>query len=359
MDNIYDYIDNYGAKSFKEEPLNDIDLMVFSAISYVDFSGIMDYSSAKVSLNDLAELYFLSHNKKEVKHNILGVAEGIKILKYIVNTRRYRFLKVYNYNCIYTDEEQFSGIFIDVTKHLTVVAFTGTNELVSGWREDANLAYSFPVPAQKDAINMINSHIHLFSHRRYVFTGHSKGGNLALAAGMYLKPYKRFRLKQIVSLDGPGLRLEQKNSKQYKKIDKRYKLIIPNSSIVGLLLEHKDQYTVIKSSKNGVMAHHLIYWEINENELVPSELNNFAIKCEKAIKGWFGKYDDETIKNFWIDLFDIFQEAGIDNLLDLKYLKIKKVLGCLKATKNIDESTKKMISTFIKDVVNIFMGDND
>lgn len=359
MDNIFDYLDNYGSSSFREVPLNNVDLAIFSSISYVDFGGIIDQGHTKISLGDAAELYFMSHNKKDIKQNIMGVLGGIKILKEIMNLRRYRFLKLYNYEYICKSNEQFSAMFIDIDHHKSVVVFEGTDETVSGWFEDCELAYKFPVASHVDANNYVNKHIHFVSHRKYIFTGHSKGGNTALVAGMYLNRYKQFRLKKIVSLDGPGLRSKEKNSKLYKRINKKYNLIVPDHSLVGMILNNKDIPIVVKSTKKGLTAHHLHTWMITDTDFTKSELSNYSKKIKKVIDGFIAKYSDIELEEFVKNLFQVFECAEVDTLVDIKIAKIKKIFACLKATKTINEDSRAMISEFLTSLVNVIFEKNE
>ena len=44
----------------------------------------------------------------------------------------------------------------NITKNLSYIAFEGTDQLISGWKEDLKMAYKFPVLAHEYAINYIN-----------------------------------------------------------------------------------------------------------------------------------------------------------------------------------------------------------
>ena len=40
--------------------------------------------------------------------------------------------------------------------NLTYIAFRGTDDTLTGWKEDFNMAYKCPVPAQKMAVKYFN-----------------------------------------------------------------------------------------------------------------------------------------------------------------------------------------------------------
>ena len=94
------------------------------------------------------------------------------------------------------------------------ISFEGTDKHISSFREDANLACIYPVPSQTEAINYVNKNIKLFGPK-VIIGGHSKGGNLALISGMYMKKYKQHKILKIYSNDGPSIR-----KKEFESIEK-------------------------------------------------------------------------------------------------------------------------------------------
>ena len=59
--NINDYIYYYGEYTFKEKPFNEIDNVIFSLISYVDFNGILSKNKQnKLTLENASNIYFLN-----------------------------------------------------------------------------------------------------------------------------------------------------------------------------------------------------------------------------------------------------------------------------------------------------------
>ena len=153
-----------------------------------------------------------------------------------------------------------------VNKKFIYVSYEGTDHLLSGWKEDFELAYKFPIESQKYAIEYLNKTIGFFD-KNIVIGGHSKGGNLALVASMYAKKSIKKKIIKIYSNDGPGLRKKEIESKEYKSIEEKYIHIIPNYSVVGLLLRHTSNYKVIKSTRKDLMAHSIMTWQINNTEL--------------------------------------------------------------------------------------------
>ena len=92
--------------------------------------------------------------------------------------------------------------------------------------------------------------------------GHSKGGNLAVFAAMRVDKYIQERIIKIFNLDGPGFNRKMISIEGYERIKSRIFTFLPQSSVVGLLLEHVDDYKVVKSTNSGPMQHDVFSWEV-------------------------------------------------------------------------------------------------
>ncbi len=345
MGTIQSYIKKYGHLNFQELEFNDVDNVILAVISYLDFDGIIDVFK-KVTISSAANSFFNKYSMKEIHRNIISVKNAAKVLELIKDTNRYGNLVLYNYiyKCNY--EKQFSAMFIDIDENLTYISFEGTDDKLSGWLEDGALSYQFPIPAQRDAIKYINHNISIFSHRKYILGGHSKGGNLALVAGMYANPLVRRKITKIISNDGPGLRLKELESRKYQKIEKIYDLIVPEYSVVGLLLHHKEPMHVISASKKGLMAHDAGCWGVAGSNLQSATLSNFSKKVDKLIKKWLENYNDEDRKNFMMNIAFILESAGITSLLDIKASMISSLIKIVKESSKLDKKSKDIILDF-------------
>lgn len=349
MSNIVNYINRYGHLTFDELKFNELDELILGVISYVDFDGILENNKyEKVKLSDAANMLFKKYKMKELMDNMSGVTAAIKIFDYIKNENRYKDLYLYNYAYKCDSNKQFSAVFIDISKSLTYISFEGTDDLVSGWKEDCEMTYNFPIPAQKEAIKYVNRSIPLFTNRRYILGGHSKGGNLACVAAMYINPLLKSRIKRIVSYDGPGLRPEQLNSKNYKSIESKLELVVPNTSIIGMLLNHTVDFKVVSSTKSGIAGHNVIYWETDETKFVLSSLSEGSKRIDDLVYEWLNKYTDKELEHFVNEMFDVLARAGVDSLMEIKIKNLPILLKILEESKKLDNETRKVIKSLFQ-----------
>ena len=264
MGSIFDYVNKYGDYSFEEKEFNDCDNLVLCALFYLDFTNT-SLNNSNNRLEIIGIEYLSNTNFKDISKKGMAQRNAYILLKLLITKTRYKYIVLSDYIYDTSRTKQFGAITFKLTNKLSYICFEGTDELVSGWREDGELACKFPVESQVSAIEYVNKHITLFGPN-IIIGGHSKGGNLALISAMYTKKYKQFKIKKVYSNDGPGLRRKEFESKEYKNIKKKYVHIVPENSVVGVLLRN-DMYTVIKSSKKSIMSHNIHTWLLEDDKI--------------------------------------------------------------------------------------------
>lgn len=344
------YIENYGHMSFKEKPLNDVDKLILSNLSYVEFSGIISKGSFhKKSLYEAGVEFF--KNKNDQGKKILAIKGGIKLLKTMYQTVRYKDLLLFNYENYFSSEEQFSALSIEIEPRLIYVSFEGTDDLVIGWKEDFEMCYKFPVKSQRSAINYLNAHF-TFKDCKLILGGHSKGGNLALASAMYANFIVRNKIVKIYSYDGPGLLKEELNSNRFKKIEDRFTHIVPSNSVVGLMLYSK-KYKVIQTNHVGVISHYALNWQVDNQNIIPDKLKKSSIELKDKMDRWLDKYNKEEKQKFVEEIFEIFNRRGINSLMQITN-KPTILLKILNDASKVDVKSSSMFKEFIEMVRKFF-----
>ena len=77
--------------------------------------------------------------------------------------------------------------------------------------------------------------------------GHSKGGNFAVYASAFCDKKVQDRIVKVYTNDGPGFRHEVMSREGYKNILPKVMSIIPDTSIIGMLLTSSVDHIVVKS----------------------------------------------------------------------------------------------------------------
>ena len=345
---IYDYINKYGKYTFEEKEFNEVDCVIFSFLGYADMENILNKASRK-TIHEIGEELLKLHRNKD--KNIIATREAIKLFIAMKDVDRYKDCLVYNYDYVGNFDLQFGVFSIEYQKNKVYVVFEGTDQLFSGWIEDFMLSCEFPTISHRKAINYLNKY-YTFSNKELIVGGHSKGGNLALVAGMYANFIVRNKIKLICNADGPGLLDKQFYSARYNDIGDKYIHIMPESSYIGLFLNHSHD-RIVKASNKGVLSHAANFWVVEEDHFVDSVLNPMSQKLDIRLSDWLNKYNNETKFNFVSNLDMLLRRANVSSALEL-VSKNTKLFRLLREANDIDEETKKQINELLSIVIDCF-----
>ncbi len=167
-------------------------------------------------------------------------------------------------NCIEIIDEdiemQFSAMTLELDNHTAYIAFRGTDDHIVGWKEDFKMSFMDVVPAQKKALDYVNAVAS--KYRNIYIGGHSKGGNLAVYSAVFADKRVKNKIVAVFNNDGPGFKQRLLSTPEYLDITDRIITLVPQSSVVGMLLEHEESYSVVRSTQKGVLQHDGFSWEV-------------------------------------------------------------------------------------------------
>lgn len=344
MSSLIDYIHRYGGISFSKKRFNDVDNVILSLIAYIDFSKLGAEGSKGVKLGDALTQYVKAHTQKEVSHYGLAQKESYPVAQAIVEAPRFADITISDYVYLADSDTQFGAMTFHVTKHLDYICFEGTDHTIGGWKEDALLACHYPVSSHVLGAEYLKKHIKL-SSPAVILGGHSKGGNTALVSALLTTPMRRKKIRLIYSNDGPGLRKRELESAEYKLIRDKYKHIVPQNSIVGMLLRQDDHF-VVRSNQVGVFAHIPSSWEVIDDKFRRSVLTAQAEALNKSLIEWLDKHSDEERLTLVNECFDFLYKNNIDATMDFR--DPKKVVKAIRNINNVPEDTRKLVLDVLK-----------
>lgn len=351
MKTIHDYIKEYGKYTFLEKEFNEVDNVILSLLSYVDFNKIVPgIGDGKITLEEASRMFYMMNTKKEIDYNITSVRNASHLLGELAESIRFKDLLLYNYEYKVTFDMQFGALCIKLPDKSVYISFEGTDGYVSGWKEDFMFTYQFPTSAQIYARDYLNMVVGFFSPKVYV-GGHSKGGNLAIVSSMYCKKRVYHKIKKIYNNDGPGLRKEEFSSKQYNKIREKLHTLVPRESFIGMLLHNHDDYFVVDSKNKKFLQHDALSWIVEGDHFKKTELSSFSKKMKEGILKWLDNHDDKQKEKFTNALFSILAKAEIHDLSEIKKAKLNSIIKIIKETKNLDKKTRDMLHKGFKDLI--------
>lgn len=337
---LFEYIDKYGDYSFEEKEINEVDNMIFSFLSYVNLQNIE--LSEKETLESVSKKVFSIDRRG--KKSIIAEKDALRLLKAIMNKKRYKDCLLFNYIYEVDDDSQFSVITIEYLKNHIYISFEGTDEMISSWYEDFLLSYQYPTKSHVKAVEYLKRYT--LSKYSIILGGHSKGGNIALVAAMNTNPFVKSKITDIYSMDGPGLLPEILNSKKYKRIERKYHHIVPENSLVGMLLENTNE-VVIKTTASGILAHDILYWEITNNYITRSRLSYFSRTLRKSLNKYIYSLTKDELEEVIKQLGDICKKVNIKSLVEIMDDN-NKIILLMKEIAKVNGRTKKMLTNIVE-----------
>ena len=341
--NIIEYAEKNGIYDFSEKPFCEVDSLVISQLSYLKFEGVIGGPDEK------KEGVILSNIRNHDKYDSIYADEryrevNSKFFNALADSKRFGNLILNNFIDIIdnTIDTQFSAMTVEDGKGVSYIVFRGTDDHVVGWKEDLNMTFKMPIPAQGCSVDYLEKVAGTIEGDFYV-GGHSKGGNLAVYSSMYCSEDVRKRIINIFSHDGPGFREELVDNKVLGLIKDKIKKYVPKAAVVGLF-GNVENFEVVDCEKHGVKQHNPYNWIIEDFEFKKTEhIGRYSAIKADAISTWASEMTKENWALLSDQIFGVFDEAGVTNLNEFNddfFGTLSKVRA---AAENMDEDSKVKI----------------
>lgn len=349
MANMIDYLDWRGDITLRQSPFNEVDNLILSNLSYGRFEGIVP------GINHAAE--FCSMEKAAADHAAKGPFDVLKfdalapeylpkMLEKLAACPRFSTAQLSCFaTCTdYEIEMQFAAVTIHLDDGSLFVSYRGTDDSLVGWKEDFNLSFLDTIPSQRAAVRYLEEVAESYPRRPIRVGGHSKGGHLAAYAAVNCGKKVQKRILQVYNNDGPGFTPDFFSREGYSRISDRIVTLVPESSIIGMLMEHEEDYQVVRSSDKGLWQHVAFSWEVLGTSFVRAREADPQEKIyNQALREWVSAMTPDQRRDFIEAIYDLLTESDIDQLQDLWSGKAKRIATLVKNFGAMDKNTRKAL----------------
>lgn len=343
--NMISYLQKDARLSFREAPFTAVDSLVLSELSYMDFHSIVYPLNSRqdpVPLpNALAALLGGSTCPSGREREFLSVLSACP---------RFSQTQV-NFYCNETDvqsEKQFSAVTFLLEDGSFHVTYRGTDTTLVGWKEDFNMAFLSPVPAQESSVRYLTSIAQRLSGPIRV-GGHSKGGNLAVYAAAMCAPALQERILSVYSHDGPGFKDPAFYQHEYRLIQDRVFKYLPQSSVIGMLMANQDTYTVVESTGFGILQHDPFSWIIEDGDFrrlcTVTDSSRFF---DQSLNQWINSMDETERQQLTDELYRILSSAQIETFSELDQAWRTALPAALNAVRDSEPETRRFMMRTIR-----------
>lgn len=353
MANILDYLEWRGDLTLEVSPFNEVDALLLAELSFINFEGIVPPPEIGrgVRLHDAAQAYFARNEGKEIDMGVLVPDRIPAMFCAMASSRRFGDMLVNAFE-EHTDselEQQFAAVTVELGDGTVYVSFRGTDDTLVGWKEDLNMGFLAEVPSQEQAVRYLNRAARQYAGRKLRVGGHSKGGNLAVYSAVRSVAAVQDRILAVYNNDGPGFMYDLSATAGHQRIAGRILTIVPQSSVVGMLLQHEKNVQVVHSTYEGIMQHDGFSWEVKGTQFV--HLDDFSREgkiVDETIDSWASELSARQREALADAIYEVLTATGAQTLSELNEEKLKSAVGMLKSYKNLDRETRRALAGAVK-----------
>lgn len=341
MSNILDYIAWRGDIELTNSKFNELDNIILSRFSYLPFE--------KIEIKENESIESLSKKFEKIDEDSFNMPDDKKLIKEIGMSERFKNLLVSDYYALtdYKKEKQFVAIVIHLGDGEMYLSYGGTDNTLLGWKEDFNLSYMVNIPSQLEGLKYIKKISKKYTEQMHL-GGHSKGGNIAVYSAVFSPKSIQKRIIDVTNHDGPGFDKSIIEKEEYKNIIKKVHTYIPQSSIIGRLLEHEEDYVIVKSMQKGIMQHDIYSWQVLGTSFIKEDkITNGSEMINETVRNWLKTTTPEQRGNFINLMYEVVTTTKAKTFKEFMNAWPKNIGIILKTYKHIDEKDKKIIGQMV------------
>ncbi len=352
-DNVVQYVERYADSDFWRLPFGVVDGLVLSSLCYADLEltpfGKIDNFNCTIS--ELGQLV----NAGDISRLMWNKVRGEQLLSVVADSRRFGNILMHHYRHSLDEarQQQFTAITYAVNTDIgrvDVVTFQGTDDTLTGWKEDFNMMFERHLPAQRLAVKYLEE-VASLSDNKLVVTGHSKGGNLAVYAAMKCSRWAKKRIIHVYDYDGPGFLPGTFSALEKVGVAGKVIKVIPENAFFGLLLDG-DSYRrlIVQSDGRSIFQHDPLTWLIDEagNLKLAKDISLSSKLTIRTIRRWLMNLSMEQRREFVEGLYRAIAKTRQTTVPGLKHYLATHFSEVVKNIRDGDPAVRQAIVDTLK-----------
>lgn len=352
---LAEYVRDFGHLTFAEKPFCDEDNIALCEAFYMDIERAAPnhFEDEPMPFDVMANKMFELNGNKHVPMGLILNKSISEIVMAMAKTKRFSEVKVTACHAVYSEDPpiQFDACTFILPDGTKVITYRGTDDTLVGWYEDTMIMTQKKMPSNDLAAKYLDEANEKFKDGGFIVTGHSKGGNLALYAGLNCSQAARDRIITLYNNDGPGFAdYDYLESKAYKELLPRYKHFMPSNGFFGLMLAYDSDFETIKSSRRlPPFAHDLTSWQHEDGNLVVTDgLTPMGKLNDKAFNPILMNISGEQGEVFGKVAYTVLRGTGQKGLMDVAKNAPAAISGAAQAWNSFDDETKESFKDIFK-----------
>ncbi len=154
------------------------------------------------------------------------------------------------------------------------------------------------------------------------------------------------RIIKVYNNDGPGFKSSRLKTKEYNAMQDKIDTIVPQTSIIGMLLEHEEEYIVIKSNETLIMQHDPYSWEVLGPDFVKMEGTTSSSQLiDTTLRQWLNDMTIEQREQFIDLLWEVIGASKAKSFSEMAENIFANAVKIGKKINQLDDKSKEILST--------------
>lgn len=351
MGNILDYLDWRGDLTFEQTPFNQVDNLILACFSYLDLDEIADVKNGNtLSVEELFEIFSGKEKDGEVKAESAFLQNTPILLEKMASSERFRKCRAGGYvnEILFRKAQQFSAVTVELPDGTAYISFRGTDDTIVGWKEDFNLSNGI-VPSHRKALEYLEFN-GTYMQSMIRLGGHSKGGNLAMYTAMQCDDALQEKILSVYDNDGPGFPEAFFSSEKVEKVLPKVTRIIPEASVIGMLLNHQKDPLIVASTQKGILQHDAFTWEVMGPSFIEKESltrRAAASDRDRSLHKWIDHMDERQREHLIGELFSVLEATGAETISQIQDGGLKSLAAMVRQLDKLEPRSKIMVQELI------------
>ncbi len=132
------------------------------------------------------------------------------------------------------------------------------------------------------------------------------------------------------------------NAEPFKRIESRIQDIIPESSMIGILLSDPKDRQIIRSTAAGIQQHNPYTWEVLGTRFVKADKQSGrSVFMDEMTDRWLGSLTLEERRNLVDSVFESIEASGADTIAELNANPVESYTAIFRAVREMDPEQRK------------------
>jgi len=162
------------------------------------------------------------------------------------------------------------------------------------------------------------------------------------------------KIKVVYNFDGPGFLPTVYEKSGYYNIRPLICKIVPQSSIIGMMLEENAIYQVVHSNAEAVRQHDPYTWQVDGADFRRRDkVDALANIVKRTLDGWLDQMPLEEREKIVNTVFDVIYKTDTNWFYEVTEQKLEKVRALLNQAANVETEERKRVFDAVKRLLTI------